>query len=109
MILVIAEKPSLGRDIADALPGAKTGGDRRYIKKGDYVITWVFGHMLTLKESDSVIHAGDPDEEGQLLIDELLRWFRYDKPVMRLDTGDTTRGGLIKALGRMKGNADCVN
>ena len=160
MILVIAEKPSLGRDIADALPGAKAGGDRRYIKKGDYVITWVFGHMLSLKEpedydkkykkwsrellpiyfsdwghkigkdsgggfeskaarvkligellaeSDSVIHAGDPDEEGQLLIDELLQWFHYDKPVMRLDTGDTTRGGLIKALGKMKDNRECVN
>lgn len=159
MILVIAEKPSLGRDIADALPGERTGGDKRYIEKGDYVITWVFGHMLTLKEpedydkkykrwsvadlpiyfedwgqkigksqkgfeskrervkligellkrSDSVIHAGDPDEEGQLLIDELLTWFKYKKPVMRLDTGDTTRAGLMKALGRMRDNSECVN
>ena len=52
MILVIAEKPSLGRDIADALPGERTGGDKRYIEKGEYVITWVFGHMLTLKEPE---------------------------------------------------------
>ena len=43
-----------------------------------------------LEESESVIHAGDPDEEGQLLIDEILRWFDYKKPVKRLNTGDTT-------------------
>ncbi len=160
MILVIAEKPSLGRDIAAALPGTVRGSDRRYIEKGDYVVTWVFGHMLTLKEpedydirykkwsaealpiyfhnwgqkigkdsgggfeskasrvkligellkkSDSVIHAGDPDEEGQLLIDELLRWFHYDKPVMRLNTGDTTHAGLVKALGRMTDNRGSEN
>ena len=36
LILLIAEKPSLGRDIADALPGQRGGGDgRRYIEKGD--------------------------------------------------------------------------
>ena len=52
MILVIAEKPSLGRDIADALPGSKHGSDRRYIQKGEYIITWVFGHMLSLKEPE---------------------------------------------------------
>ncbi|MCD8390518.1 MAG: DNA topoisomerase [Firmicutes bacterium] len=161
MILIIAEKPSLGRDIANALPGAaERGGVREYIVKGDYVITWVFGHMLTLKEpedydarykkwdlsalpitfdnwglkigedsgggfeskahrvqiigellekADSVIHAGDPDEEGQLLIDELLDWFNYKKPVMRLNTSDTTQNGLKKELANMKSNAEFVN
>lgn len=159
MILVIAEKPSLGRDIAGALPGNADNGSREYIKKGDYVVTWVFGHMLTLKEpedydaayrkwsldelpiyfenwglkigadtkgfetkehrveligslleqSDMVIHAGDPDEEGQLLIDELLDWFKYTKPVKRLNTSDTTRGGLKKALDAMRDNSEFVS
>lgn len=162
MILVIAEKPSLGRDIADALPGSYSNRNNRYIEKGNYIVTWVFGHMLSLKEpedydesykkwnlnslpiyfenwgqkigddpsnngkfeskrdrveligsllekSESVIHAGDPDEEGQLLIDELLRWFNYQKPVKRLYTGDTTRNGLIKALNKMTDNKDSLN
>ena len=52
MILVIAEKPSLGRDIAAALDGEIKGRDRRFIEKGEYVITWVFGHMLSLKEPE---------------------------------------------------------
>ena len=62
-----------------------------------------------LEESESVIHAGDPDEEGQLLIDEILRWFDYKKPVKRLNTGDTTRGGLVKALSHMTDNNDSLN
>ena len=52
MILVIAEKPSLGRDIADALPGQVTERNNRFIRKGDYAVTWVFGHMLSLKEPE---------------------------------------------------------
>ena len=31
------------------------------------------------------------------------------KNVMRLDTGDTTRAGLIKAFSRMKDNSLCIN
>ena len=45
MRLFIAEKPSLGRLIAKALPGrlAKQNG---YIDVDDAVVTWCFGHML---------------------------------------------------------------
>lgn len=156
MILVIAEKPVLGKAIADALPGTaamKNG----CIYKGDYIVTWVFGHMLSLKEpedydigykswninslpiffkdwqvkigkdgnlnkgqisksqrvnqigsllkqADEVIHAGDPDDEGQLLIDELLRWFNYKGIVKRLDTANTTLAAMKKALSHMTDN-----
>lgn len=156
MILVIAEKPVLGKAIADALPGTaamKNG----CIYKGDYIVTWVFGHMLSLKEpedydigykswninslpiffkdwqvkigkdenlnkgqisksqrvnqignllkqADEVIHAGDPDDEGQLLIDELLRWFNYKGIVKRLDTANTTLVAMKKALSHMTDN-----
>lgn len=156
MILVIAEKPVLGKAIADALPGTaamKNG----CIYKGDYIVTWVFGHMLSLKEpedydigykswninslpiffkdwqvkigkdgnlnkgqisksqrvnqignllkqADEVIHAGDPDDEGQLLIDELLRWFNYKGIVKRLDTANTTLAAMKKALLHMTDN-----
>ncbi|MCQ2452382.1 MAG: DNA topoisomerase [Oscillospiraceae bacterium] len=62
-----------------------------------------------LKEAECVIHAGDPDDEGQYLIDEILRWFDYRGPVWRLSTGDTTEAALAKALTQMKDNQDCVN
>lgn len=155
--LVIAEKPSLGKDIAAALPGGNATTKDGCIYKGNYIVTWVFGHMLSLKEpedynedykewnlrqlpiyfepwdvkigidakkapgqiskaarvkqigtllkqADMVIHAGDPDEEGQLLVDELLRWFHYKGPVKRLDTGNTTKEALQKALRHMQDN-----
>lgn len=156
MILVIAEKPVLGKAIADALPGTATMKNG-CIYKGDYIVTWVFGHMLSLKEpedydigykswninslpiffkdwqvkigkdgnlnkgqisksqrvnqigsllkqADEVIHAGDPDDEGQLLIDELLRWFNYKGIVKRLDTANTTLVAMKKALSHMTDN-----
>ena len=156
MILIIAEKPVLGKAIADALPGTSTSKDG-CIYKGEYVITWVFGHMFALKEpedydegykqwnigvlpiyfpdwgvkigkdanlghgqmskqqrvnqigalmkkADMIVHAGDPDDEGQLLIDELLRWFDYKGPVKRLDTANTTQEAMKKALHRMTDN-----
>ena len=52
MILIIAEKPSLGRDIANAIPGQASEINKQYIQKGNYIITWAFGHMLSLKETD---------------------------------------------------------
>jgi len=62
-----------------------------------------------LKSADCVIHAGDPDDEGQYLIDEILNWFDYKGPVFRLATGDTTEAALKKALSNMKDNSLCVN
>lgn len=48
MIVCIAEKPSVARDIADVL-GAR---DRRdgYMEGNGYQVTWTFGHLCTLKE-----------------------------------------------------------
>ena len=45
MRLIIAEKPSLARAIADALPG---GGKRQEgaIVCGDTTVTWCLGHLL---------------------------------------------------------------
>ncbi len=62
-----------------------------------------------LQESEIVVHAGDPDDEGQYLIDEILRWFSYTGPVYRLATGDTTEAALQKALATMKDNREFVN
>lgn len=48
MIVCIAEKPSVARDIADIL-GAKERKDG-YIEGNGYQVTWTFGHLCTLKE-----------------------------------------------------------
>lgn len=61
-----------------------------------------------LGQCDEVIHAGDCDDEGQLIIDEVLRWHNYTGPVYRLDTSDTTEGSLRKALDHMRENNDVL-
>lgn len=48
MIVCIAEKPSVARDIAEVL-GARTKKDG-YIEGNGYQVTWTFGHLCTLKE-----------------------------------------------------------
>ena len=48
MIVCIAEKPSVARDIADVL-GARNKKDG-YIEGNGYQVTWTFGHLCTLKE-----------------------------------------------------------
>lgn len=55
MIVCIAEKPSVARDIADVL-GARDKKDG-YIEGNGYQVTWTFGHLCTLKEP----HEYTPD------------------------------------------------
>ena len=50
MIVCIAEKPSVARDIARIL-GATASHDG-YIEGNGYQVTWTFGHLCTLKEPD---------------------------------------------------------
>ena len=48
MIVCIAEKPSVARDIARII-GANTTHDG-YIEGNGYQVTWTYGHLCTLKE-----------------------------------------------------------
>src|SRR5690349_24889572 len=56
--LVIAEKPSVGQDLARVLPGPfekHTGaGERtaRWLEGPEHVITWAVGHLVQLAEPD---------------------------------------------------------
>ncbi len=49
--LVIAEKPSVGRDYAKALPGRFTD-HKDYLESDDYVISWAVGHLVELAEPE---------------------------------------------------------
>ncbi len=52
MKLVIAEKPSVARDIAKVLKcGERKEG---YMQGGDYMVSWALGHLVTLMEPDEL-------------------------------------------------------
>ena len=48
MIVCIAEKPSVGRDIARIIGATKD--HKQYMEGNGYQVTWTFGHLCTLKE-----------------------------------------------------------
>ena len=50
--LIIAEKPSVGRDIARVLGVTKRG--EGFLYGGDYVVTWAVGHLVSLCEPGEV-------------------------------------------------------
>ena len=49
--LVIAEKPSVGRDLARVLPGAFQKHEG-YLESDEHVMTWAVGHLVQLAEPD---------------------------------------------------------
>ncbi|MBO4718444.1 MAG: DNA topoisomerase 3 [Prevotella sp.] len=55
MIVCIAEKPSVARDIARII-GATTSHDG-YMEGNGYQVTWTFGHLCTLKEPGDYTQA----------------------------------------------------
>jgi len=53
MQLIIAEKKELAEDISKAIPGTKNNKGLQ-IEAGDYVICWVGGHILKLKDPEDI-------------------------------------------------------
>src|SRR5450755_802190 len=66
--LVIAEKPSVGRDLVRLLPGAFTKSEG-YLEGPEHVVTWAVGHLVQL---------ADPDEYD----DKFKKWRMADLPIV---------------------------
>ena len=154
--LFIAEKPSMGRAIAQGLEalGEKSRSADGCIRVGSDTVTWLFGHILEqyspdeydekykrwhiedlpivpsvwklkvkpdakkqykivsalAKEADEIIHAGDPDREGQLLVDELLAHIGVlkTKPVKRILLNALDVKSVQEALKHIRPNDEFV-
>ncbi len=156
MILYIAEKPSLGRAVADALPRPHQKGDG-FIKvaNGD-VVSWCIGHLLEqaepeaynpefkkwsvahlpivpdqwklvvksstrkqltvlkklIKQADILVNVGDPDREGQILIDEVINHCGVSKvkvaATQRCLISDLNAAAVKKSLNNLHKNTDFI-
>lgn len=91
---------SWGTKVADKGPALLKNGSKAP-DKGEQVKT--IGELL--KKASLVIVAGDIDDEGQLLVEELLEWHRYSGPIKRLDTGALNEASLKKAMANLMDNA----
>lgn len=152
MRLFIAEKPSMGREIAANLPGPQRKGNG-FIETAAGTVTWLFGHVLRqaepqeydakykiwraedlpivpqrwqllvsessakqfavvrqlISQADEIVHAGDPDREGQLLVDEVLEYVGCDKPVRRILLNALDEKSIKEAIGNLRQNAEFFN
>lgn len=60
--------------------------------------------LALLKEATEVVHAGDPDDEGQLIVDSILEYAKCKLPVRRLLVNDNNKKVVQKALETMEDN-----
>ncbi len=58
MKLIIAEKPSLGRNIVSAIGTMKNKNG--YYEGAGYIVTWAFGHLFSLADVEYYNPSGDP-------------------------------------------------
>ena len=58
-----------------------------------------------LRDVDAVVNAGDPDREGQLLVDEVLEHFAYRGPVFRIWLPSLDDKSVRIALNDIRDNA----
>ena len=87
----------------DHLPIVHIPWRKKPIEKSETQLNKILG---LLPGSSEVLHAGDPDEEGQLLVDEILQLADYNKPVKRLLINDNSPVLVKRALENMRDNAD---
>lgn len=62
-----------------------------------------------IKDAEEVVHAGDPDREGQLIVDDIIRQFKFRGPVKRLWLHAQTSDGIQEAWRTMKDNKVYAN
>ncbi|MGK0373566.1 MAG: DNA topoisomerase-3 [Arenicella sp.] len=156
MRLFIAEKPSLGRAIADVLPKPLRKADGFIVAANGDTVSWCIGHLLEqvepeaydpafkkwshehlpivpdkwqlsvkkntskqlsvlrklVKQADQLVHAGDPDREGQLLVDEVINFFGVSRAktaaVQRCLISDLNASAVKRALSKLRSNRDFI-
>lgn len=156
MILYIAEKPSVARAVAQALPGASRQEAGFIRMAGGDIITWCVGHLLEnaepeqydpaykrwrrehlpiiplqwqsvakpqtraqletivrlIHQCDTLVHMGDPDRVGQILVDEVIRYAGVSKArrdaVQRCLIRDMNPDAIRRALADLQPNRNFI-
>lgn len=57
-----------------------------------------------IKQADELVHAGDPDPEGQRLVDEIIEYSGVHKTVYRILINDNNSAAIQKAVKQMESN-----
>ncbi|OCS21933.1 hypothetical protein CFVI97532_06960 [Campylobacter fetus subsp. venerealis cfvi97/532] len=65
--------------------------------------------LINNNSIDEIVHCGDPDEEGQILIDEIINYSKTTKPIKRMLINDNTTKAIKKELQNIKDNKEFKN
>jgi DNA topoisomerase-3 len=156
MRLFIAEKPSLGRAIAESLPKPLKKLPGYIVAANGDTVTWCIGHLLEqaqpeaydpafkkwshdhlpivpeqwqlqpktktakqlsviaklIKKAKSIVHAGVPDREGQLLVDEVIHYLGVTKTqknsIQRCLINDLTPKAVTQSINTLRDNREFI-
>jgi DNA topoisomerase-3 len=157
MKLYIAEKPSLGRAIAEVLPKPHKKGDGFISVGNGDCVSWCVGHLLEqaepdaydakfkqwqldhlpivpekwqlkpkptsrkqlsvlrrlINDADELVHAGDPDREGQLLVDQVIDYLGVKgakrSSIQRCLINDLNPAAVTRALSQLRDNREFIS
>ena len=123
MQLVIAEKPSVAKSIADVL-GALDRQDG-YFEGGGYLVSWCVGHLIELAEPESygeqydvlygllhdsrvdeVVCATDAGREGELIFRLVYNMASCKKPMKRLWISSMEESAIREGFENLKPRSD---
>ena len=103
MYLIIAEKPSLARNILAGISKLQDNEMKKnngYYEGGNYIVTWVFGHLFSLAD----IEDYSPTESGRWTMDNLPcfpKEFKFNlrkNEKKQVDSGVEKQFNIIKRL-----------
>ena len=124
MIALIAEKPSVAKDIARII-GATERNDG-YLSGNGYMVTWAFGHLIQLAmpeaygvadpgvlkqlkvikevfdQCDRIIVATDAGREGELIFRYIFHYLNCRKPFVRLWISSLTDKAIREGLDNLQ-------
>ncbi len=91
MILIIAEKPSLARNIVNAIGNMKNNNG--YYTNNTYIVTYAFGHLFTLADIEDY---SETPTDGKWTMDNLPCFPQNFKFNLKKDANKKTDQGILK-------------
>lgn len=96
--LIIAEKPSLARNIISAIGTDSFKKSNGYYESPSYIVTWAFGHLFSLADMDEYIDDGTPDGKRPWNLDDLPFYPSKFQFVLKKDKGVKEQFNTICSL-----------
>ena len=92
MILIIAEKPSLARNIVSAIGNMKRNDG--FYSNNEYLVSWAFGHLFSLADIED--YEENPPKEIRWKMDNLPCFPKKFKFNLKKDSSKQVDAGVLK-------------